>query len=232
MNRIANKQEFYNLSRKLLLGNILNQWTWEQFLVQCRARTCGEPHQLPSNGIVGVRHVRKSFTNKGTSELLPIDDAIEYGLKTPDKENLFFDEGAIHDHQTIQGELMAGERGLYVRYSELQVHQRTLWHIDHHGITGLKKFQLPHNLHVMTEAQKRGEDPVVKHVEGLRAVCLLKHYMDTESYEMIQEILSCQLDGELESFNFSFPVIEFACFDKRVGQLQQNTLVWEVRTDY
>lgn len=233
MNRIETKQDFYKLSRKLLLGNILTQWTWEQFLTQCRARTCDQDHELPTNGIVGVRHVRLAFTNKGTSGLMKIDDAIEYGLMTPDKENLLFDEGAIHGRLTIQGEVMADERGLYVRYSNLQVHQRTLWHIDHMGIKGLKKFQLPFNVHILTDDQKTGKAPVVKHLHGLRAVGLLKNYMDATSWDKLTELLICQLDNYADTqFNFKYPIIEFACFDIPVGQLRWNTLFWEVRTDY
>ena len=84
----------------------------------------------------------------------------------------------------------------------------------------------------MTDAQKCGEFPVVQHVEGLRAVMLLKHYMDVMSWEKVQDLLSCQLDGSNEEFNFHYPVIEFACFDKPVGVFKWNTIFWEVRTDY
>src|SRR6266702_3914759 len=111
MRHIASKQEFYAYSRKLLLGNRLEQWDFQAFEKLYKET----PDALPK--IVGVRHVRQAFTNKGNSGLFPRDKAYKYGLSTPDKENLLFDEGAIHDHLTIQGEVMATERGLYLRYS-------------------------------------------------------------------------------------------------------------------
>ena len=237
MRHITTKQEFYKLSRQLLLGNILRQWTWDEFIAQCRLRTWGEPHDLPANGVVGVRHVRQSFTNKGNSGLLEIDDAIEYGLKTPDKQNLLFDEGAVHDCLTIQGEVMATEHGLYVRYSHLQCHQRTLWHIAQHGLYGLTPCQLPHNFHILTRRQRRGLDNhVVLHAQGLQAVGLLQKYMDDRSWDMLNQILGCQVD-EVNTFgdqtlNFTYPIVEFACFDRPIGVLGWNALFWEVRTQY
>lgn len=232
MTRIATKQEFYKLSRKLLLGNVIPQWTWDQFWMQHHLHKCGEPNDLPLNGVVGVRHVRKSFTNKGTSQLMKIEDAIEYGSGVPDTTDLLFDGGVPTDHITIQGEVMADLKGLYVRYSHLQVHQRILWKIDHDGVVGLDSLQLPLNTHILTMDQKQGKSPVVQHVEGLRATCLLKQYMDVSSWEKLSDLLSCQLDGSNEEFNFAFPIIEFACFDCHVGVLRWNTLFWEVRTDY
>src|SRR5580700_4565902 len=118
MRDIQSKEEFYALSKKLLLGNRLNQWTFEEFEKLYKEK----PDSLPV--IVGVRHVRKSFTNKGVSGLFPRDKAYEYGIDTPIKSDLLFDEGAVHDHLTIQGETMATPQGLYLRYSHLQVHQR------------------------------------------------------------------------------------------------------------
>jgi hypothetical protein len=232
MNHIETKQDFYKLSRKLILGNILRQWTWDQFWMQCHLRKNNIIHDLPSNGMVGVRHVRKSFTNKGTSQVMKIEEASELGLKSSDQENLLFDEVAPHENLTIQGEVMAGEKGLYVRYSDLQVHQRVLWQIDQCGISGLPAFQLPCNMHILTMDQRQGKSPIVRHIEGIRAVLLLKQYMDVMSFEKLSDLLSCQLDGSNEEFNFKYPIVEFACFSKPVGVLKWNTLFWEVRTDY
>lgn len=214
---IIDKQEFYRLSRKLLLGNILNQWTFEEFKTIMQTN----PGSLPE--IVGVRHVRKSFTNKGNSGLMKRRDALAYGEKILDKHNVLFDEGAIHDCLTIQGEVMADHEGLYLRYSHLQVHQRTLWHIDHFGIQGLRNFQLPHKfLKVMTQEQVLGLSPVVFHARGLQASAMLQKYMDGSSWDMLNEILQ----------TFYYPVVEFASFNRPIGQLRWNTLFWEVRTDY
>ena len=226
MNRIATKQDFYKLSRKLILGNILEQWDWPTFKTIMQSN----PGSLPK--IVGVRHVRKAFTNKGTSGLMERTEALKYGMKTSDKENLLFDEGAVHDHLTIQGEALADYEGLYVRYSHLQCHQRTLWHIDHNGVWDLEAHQLPRNMEILTGNQIKGTEPVVQHVRGLQAVMLMRHYMDASSWDKFSDLLNCQLENPDSEFNFEHPVIEFACFDCRVGQLKWNSLFWEVRTDY
>jgi hypothetical protein len=231
MRHIVNKHEFYRLSRALQLGNLLRQWTWEEF----RALMKTAPQSLPR--IVGVRHVRAAFTNKGNSGLMERQKALRYGEQTSNKENLLFDEGAVHDRLTIQGELMAGERGLYLRYSHLQCHQRTLWHIDQKGITGLEPHQLPHNPSILTPGQRAGrETGVVRHAEGLRASALLQRYMDDHSWDMVNQILGCQLGSANtrgdELLNFTYPVVEFACFDCPIGKLGWNTLIWEVRTQY
>ena len=231
MYEIPTKQDFYKLSRKLLLGNILVNWKWEEF-EQIFLNT---PETLPK--ICGVRHVRKAFTNKGNSGLLPRVEAYQYGLDTPDKENLLFDEGAIHDHLTIQGEVMTDEQGLCLRYSHLQTHQRTLWYIAQNGIVGLRKFQLPHNMEILTTEQRAGTaNDVVKYARGLKASAILQKYMDDLSWGILNEILGCQM-GETNTYgdpllNFTFPVVEFASFDKPVGVLGHNSLIWEVRTNY
>ena len=215
-----------------MLGNRLEQWTFEEF----EKLYLETPEVLPK--IVGVRHVRKSFTNKGNSGLFKRDKAYHYGLDTTDKENLLFDEGAVHDHLTIQGEVMATERGLYLRYSRLQCHQRTLWHIDQFGLYGLEPHQMPHNWEaIMTAKQAYGlESGVVKHVFGLRASMILQKYMDDRSWDNLNEILGCQI-GETntrgsEFPNFTYPIIEIACFDCPIGVLKTNSLVWEVRSLY
>lgn len=229
MHHLSNKQEFYFYSRKLLLGNILTQWSFEEF----EQLFLNTPEKLPK--IVGVRHVRKAFTNKGNSGLMKRQQAYDYAKQTPDKENLLFDEGAVHHQLTIQGEVTATERGLYVRYSHLQCHQRTLWYIDQFGVTGLSGHQLPCNPEILT-LQERTSGGVVKHAFGLQASHLLRHYMDPSSWEGVNEILSGQ-EGLYNSFgeefpNFRRPVIEFACFSKEIGVLKRNSLVWEVRTLY
>jgi len=48
--------------------------------------------------------------------------------------------------------------------------------------------------------------------------------------------LGCQI-GEANTrgdtvLNFTYPIVEFACFDGPVGVLGWNTLFWEVRTKY
>ena len=234
MQHIESKQEFYKYSRQLLLGNILTNWTFEEFEKLYKET----PEVLPK--VVGVRHVRKAFTNKGTSGLFKRDAAYKYGLDTPDKVNILYDEGAVHDRLTIQGEVMASPQGLYLRYSHLQCHQRALWAIDANGLVGLKRHQLPHNLPPGYPrgrgGAKNGYRGVVSHAFGLRASAILQKYMDTPSWECLNSILACQ-HGPVNSWNepfpnFTWPIVEFASFSSSIGVLGWNSLVWEVRSCY
>jgi len=159
--------------------------------------------------LVGVRHVATAFTKAGKSQLMTPSEAFDYAYRERDKNSLRFDTAAPHHRQTIQGEVTATEQGLYVRYSFEKIHQRRLWEIDRTGI--------------------------IKHATGLKASLLLQMYMDECSWEMLQVILSCQLDeGTHASYgiNLTYPIVEFACFDCAVGVLEWNTLFWECRTQY
>ena len=229
MYHIENKQEFYWLSRKLLLGNILRQWSWDEFV----KKYAEGGQDLPA--IIGVRHVRQAFTNKGNSGLMPLDEAYKYGCGVSDKSSLLFDEGAIHDRLTIQGEVCASERGLDLRYSHLQCHQRTLWHIAIDGCVGLEEYQLPHNIGDFPAYQMMSGAGVVLYAHGLRASCLLQKYMDIASWETLNSILGCQIYSRMvenEVLNFKYPIVEFACFDRAIGVLGWNSLFWEIRTRY
>ena len=131
-----------------------------------------------------------------------------YGVALARGNEFRFDAAAPHEHLTFQGEVAATERGLDLRYSYLQMHQQRLWELDQRG--------------------------AVQYATGLRASALLQKYMDAPSWEMLNDILSCQL-GDSNSYgdeqiNFVFPVVEFSCFDIPVGVLGCNTLIWEART--
>jgi hypothetical protein len=63
---------------------------------------------------------------------------------------------------------------------------------------------------------------IYEHAWGLRASMLLQKYMDTDSWININEIMC----------DYHFPIVEFACFDRPVGVLRTNVVIWEVRTDY
>lgn len=229
MREIPNKQYFYSLSKKLLLGNRLQQWTFKEF----EDLFLNNPSQLPY--IVGIRHVRQSFTNKGTSGLYQRGQAYEYGKKISNQNDLLYDEGAVHGNLTLQGEIQATERGLYLRYSFLQCHQRTLWHIDQNGLEGLEKHQIPHNIRNWYWGGSHGFQ-FVQHAWGLKASSILQEYMDDPSWQKLNEILACQL-GEENSWgdpvlNFSHPTVEFASFNKPIGVLGWNSVFWEVRNIY
>jgi len=94
------------------------------------------------------------------------------------------------DHiNTLQAELMRTEDYLYLRY--------TLF------------------------SHKRMRDCISDslHVSGLRALGLLKLYMDPPSYDFTMDLLDRYPDS----------VVEFCCYEKSVGVLGWNTLFWEVR---
>lgn len=61
-----------------------------------------------------------------------------------------------------------------------------------------------------------------QHAFGIFASGLLQRYMDPSSWDLVNEIFQ----------QFEYPIIEFTCFDRAVGQLKWNTLFWEVRTKY
>jgi len=205
MRPIKSKTEFYALSRQGLLGNWLRQFDWQELVFRRQAGTL--------SSLIGVRHVGNSFSTGTRSFLATPTEAIQYGWEhgAPDPP-LLFDEAAPTEHIVLHAEIAATERGLYVRHSCLPVHQRELWEID-----------------------RRGEQSVVTHTWGLKASHLLRSYLDDPSWECLNEILSGQR-GEDNSWggnlNFAYPVVEISCFDISVGELNWNTLFWEVRTDY
>lgn len=226
MKRISTKQEFYALSRRGLLGNTLVQWTWSEY----QKLFLETPEALPF--IVGVRHVQKSFTAKGNSTLQTRKDAFYAGMTSTDRDSLLFDEAAPHEDLTIQGEIMADHEGLYVRYSNLQVHQRVLWDIERKGLIDIPEHMLPCNAEILTKEQRTGAFPVLKHAQRLQAYAVLEKYMDVMSYEMTMDLLECQVVNSTSQHNLDHPIIEFACFNHRLGRLKWNTLFWEVRTCY
>ena len=122
MKHINSKSEFYDLSRRLLLGNRLDQFDYDELVRRATEGT------LPS--LVGVRHVQTAFTKAGKSFLATPEVAIRYGHSYLDRTALLFDEAAPTDHITIHGEVAATELGLYLRYSHIKCHQRQLWEMD------------------------------------------------------------------------------------------------------
>lgn len=71
------------------------------------------------------------------------------------------------------------------------------------------------------------KDPDSRHVGGSAAVAVLKHYMDADSYENLQRLLSEYDDGP----SSPWPVaVEFTVCDRPVGHLGLRTIFWEVRS--
>lgn len=59
-----------------------------------------------------------------------------------------------------------------------------------------------------------------RHASGMLAQVRVKSWMDDTSWDNLQRLLDEFEDN---------PVIEFSCYDRSVGVLQNNTIIWEVR---
>lgn len=188
MKRIENKQDFYKLSRGLLLGNRLQQWNSAEFLA---LYDCYNHGNLPE--IIGVRHAGLAFVNN-KSFRCSREEAYDYQLANwNDREFIMFDEAAYDPWITFQGEVLPDENHLYLRGGTKQCYQREMW--------------------------ASGE---FEHFKGLRASFILQKYMDSDSWECLNEILN----------EYEFPVVELTCFSRQVGVLGWNTIFWETRTSY
>jgi len=205
MRHVESKSEFYALSRRLLVGNRLRQWKWEQFL------DLYEQGLLPP--IIGIRF--SDGLRRPATGLYPLAKAYTFGKTLADEglvSNALFDEGAPHEYLTLQGEIMASDHGLELRYSHAQIHQRMLW------------------------LEEATNGTLISHAHGLRASMLLQKYLDPASWDTVNDILSCQLGVENtwgnEVANFEYPIIEFSTFSRPLGELGTNTLIWEIRTKY
>lgn len=83
------------------------------------------------------------------------------------------------------------------------------------------------HLHYTLHSHKRmrytlNDPAIVRHACGLQAQMLLKQYMDGHSWDTLQYIWDRWPDA----------IVEFCCYEKRVGVLNTNTLFWEARTHY
>jgi hypothetical protein len=59
-----------------------------------------------------------------------------------------------------------------------------------------------------------------KQVDGIRALCMLRHYLFPSSFEDIQELFE----------RFPDSVIEFSAYEHAIGSLRaRNAVIWEVR---
>jgi hypothetical protein len=61
--------------------------------------------------------------------------------------------------------------------------------------------------------------PQARQYTGLRAKMLLERYLDPSSLECVEDLLNEWPDH----------VIEFTAFDRTLGTLRRNTVIWEVR---
>ncbi len=102
-------------------------------------------------------------------------------------------EQAPDDDLTIQGEIQRDARGWYLYYTTMP------------GYT-----------------MKAGLPLFGRHARGLRALSLIRTYLDPAAYDDMMELFDTWPDA----------VVEFSCYTKAVGWANQNTIFWEVRVNY
>lgn len=196
---ISSKSEFYRESLALRMGNRLNQWTFDEFYERY---TTGGPASLPK--LIGIRTMGY-VGMKVTGLYTPVQAMLLMTRHHPESRKWLFDEGAPNEFGTMIGEVMADERGLYLRYvrgcEEAKTHMRRLFEAD-----------------LLTTPENR----IWKHARGLKASMLLRSHMDASSWEFLNDTLR-EYDGAM---------VEFLCLSRNAGILNWNTIFWEVRTHY
>ena len=103
------------------------------------------------------------------------------------------DTSLYDDCRTLQGETMRSDRGVLFAHS---------------GKIGTD----------LTCREEMRQDSLVE-VVGLHVKCLFQQYLDEQSYDWMQELLSMYPDA----------VVEFTSFSCGVGIFGWNTIFWEVR---
>jgi hypothetical protein len=109
-------------------------------------------------------------------------------------DSLYFAGMAPHQYNLMQGEVQETYKGLSLFYST-----------------------------VVGKPMRDALAERARQVYGVEAVCLLKHYMDNNSYEWLQLLLE-RYEGH---------VVEFSTFSVCWGTIPRfNTVYWEVRGGY
>jgi hypothetical protein len=107
-------------------------------------------------------------------------------------EELFVDESAPDRCVQLQAEVMQDERYIYIRYA------------------------------IGSGVGMRQAYPTMQHAFGLKAITILKQYLDAPSLDELFRILKL----------YNSSVVELSSYDRSVGVLKLNTIFWEVRCDY
>jgi hypothetical protein len=104
-------------------------------------------------------------------------------------EELLIDESAPDDRVVLQAEVMNSERFMDLRYA------------------------------LYSGVGMRQAYPTMKHLNGLRALSLLRRYLDAPSMDCLIDILE----------HYHGSIVELSTYEIPVGQFGWNTLVWECR---
>lgn len=185
---IRTKEDFYTLYNRGLIGNMLRNWTVDQW------------RALRDYPVDTVAVRCKSAAMPFLRYDIVATEALAYIEDVCSKHNVGLEwfqlaECAPDHDNTLQGEVMRTSQYMYLQYT-LHTGQRMR--------------------HVMAT------QGATKHADGLRAVTLLKQYMDAHSWDTLQNIWDQWPDA----------IVEFCCYKYAVGVLKKNTLFWEARTHY
>lgn len=199
--RIESKKEYYELARRHLLGNTIRQWTWDEFVKMLDLDKIETfPKRVALRGMTPASKAIQKYD-------LTLKMAYRRGLtiKVPQNE-ILVDEQAPDHLSTLKGEVMRDEKYLYLRYDMTPgARMRT--------VMDTEDFTFP-----VFPPRVRG----MMHLEGIRAVELIRGRMDTIGWEMLNDIFDRYPDA----------MVEFSCYSKRIGWAQSNVVFWEVRTGY
>jgi hypothetical protein len=149
--------------------------------------------QSGHRGPVGFRHTLNTGFKLASMDNIPAADVPAFMEQHGLRfgEGLHVAEGAPDHRQTIQGEATLIAGGLHVRYVPSKMKMRPAMLL-----------------------------PTVRHVDGLRAHGVLKHYLSPASYDDMMDLLDNHPDA----------VVEFTAFDVPVGGCRgRNTVCWETR---
>jgi hypothetical protein len=203
MPKVRSKAEFFRLSQEMVFGNRLQQFGWKLFdemFQDCRNARCigrepwydSELPPMPEK--VSVRNVLAGGDER--VQRYRLGPAFAHAhcvslIKTHivTPEQLILDESAPDHLVTLQAEVRNSERFIDMRFAL------------HSGV-GM-----------------RPAYAAMKPVSGIRAVTILKEYLDAPSWDNLCEILHVYSESVVELSSYSVPV----------GVLGLSTIIWEVR---
>lgn len=189
---INSKAEYYALARRHLLGNTIQQWTWREFQKMMIDSGIYDFTVPHTVAMRGMTTASKQIQGYDFDAVTAFRRGLAAICNGMNHGDILVDEQAPDHLSTLKGEVMRNQFYLYMRYDQTP---------------GLRM---------------RAAYPTMKHMEGLRAVHLLKQHMDAPSWDMLNDLFDRYPDA----------MIEFSCYSRPVGHFKLNTIFWEVRTGY
>ena len=201
--QINSKSEYYALARRHLLGNTIRQWTANEFVTLYEHKDASLPKTVALRGMTPASKKFQAYDLTLVEARFRVNWVRLSGLAVT---TVLIDEQAPDHLSTLKGEVMRCEKYLYLRYDMTPgLRMREAMAED--------DFTFP----VFPE-RVRG----MAHVDGIRAVELIRSKMDSIGIEMLNDIFD----------RFPDAIVEFSCYSKRIGWACSNTVFWEVRCGY